>query len=222
MLCEGRNKLLTVCAFVSSILSPFNVVALFFTLRLLSFKLDENFPVCIASYTKCAVLFYTTGLFGTHALREFVKYWELDLQCRTPPYFIQIIDIVCNISMYTQPIACFFVMLYGHYIQKTWMVIFEQSVRDIEQQELEDHRARRANAIPNDEPVVIGRPVVHDTLTHFEQAILEVLQEITPSSRSPRPSLMTSPRPRALSQPSQLPLPAEIPTGCPPLPAQRL
>ena len=173
MFCDKHLRSLKVLSFVFSLLASPNIIATVFSLKLLSVKIDEYYPFRVAVYTKCSVIFYLFGLFGCNTIRGFIA--SIFYPCIPTIFVIYLVDAICSISMYTQPLACSVVMLYGHYTQKWW---FRTTGLTFDE-EPSSHRnvAAESEPVPTPIPVVVGQTVHQDGLTSFERLVLQYLQE---------------------------------------------
>lgn len=173
MFCDNVLRVLKILSFVFSLLASPNLVATFLSLKLLSVKIDEQYPLRVAVYTKCSVIFYLFGMFLCHTLRGFIA--SIFFPCIPSIFAIYLVDAICSISMYTQPLACSAVMLYGHYTQKWWFraagLTFD------EEPSSHTNVAVEGEPVPAPIPVVVGQTVHQDGLTSFERLVLQYLQE---------------------------------------------
>lgn len=169
-------RTLKALCFVFTLLASLNVIATYLSLKLLTIEFNEMYCIRVAIYTKCSVILYTIGLFGSHVLREIIA--QTTDQCAsyvTWQFALYVIDAGCNVSMYTQPIACSTVMLYGHYTQKWWCRSSRSTV----------HEETLATVAVEGEPVVpvvVGRTVSNERLNSLERLVLQMLQEPIPNS----------------------------------------
>lgn len=168
MLFDKHVKSLAIFTFVTAILSPFNVVALFFTINLLRVDVDvDYFRLKTAVYTKCIILCNSAGIVIAHAVREIVvfsRYRDGRLHPNTVAY---IIEVCCWVALYTQPLAIVGVVLYGHYVQKHWLL------------ETVGVEPNVANGVPVTS-VVQGHPVSNSALSRFEQLLFQLVNDEGP------------------------------------------
>lgn len=195
MFFENYVTSLAVLSVVFAMLSPFNVVALYSTVRLVCQRVNERTLPRLSIYAKCAVTCDTCGIVVVHGVRELTWYFLYPSGCRVTHPIGNAVDLVCLLSLYAQPMSCLCVVFYAHYKRKLLLQRLERENRRSASRRGAERStvAPSASIIPvaSGVPVrevalmapvaplslVEGRLVADDRLSSFEQRVLEWLQE---------------------------------------------
>ena len=105
-----------------SSVTTFNALAIMFGIKLITVNFDDSFLIQNDLYTKITATCYILGCLVSHVIREILRY------SNDAALLFYFIDLVCNISLYTQPMACTVVMIYGQSMHMSCLKSFEQTI----------------------------------------------------------------------------------------------
>ena len=184
-----------------SSVTTFNALAIMFGIKLITVNFDDSFLIQNDLYTKITATCYILGCLVSHVIREILRY------SNDAALLFYFIDLVCNISLYTQPMACTVVMIYGQSMHMSCLKSFEQTIveqvqrhysrsEERSEERLEERLEERSEPRPEERleersgttrgtPVVLGQVLSQNVqtineLNHIERLVLESLREHMP------------------------------------------